>query len=432
MSISVKTLMNDIMELFPLPSKPPEYCHDEFLKKILPKSTPIQVKKVGVTTETPITNNNVEYIDDFDAKLYRVDYAARATVYMSRMSTVHKSSLSLRQRDSILITTEMFKTRFANLISDFSSVCIIVQLLQLKEFLRVMQDLPPEGTDPNKTIFGWCYKEKLKRFEEESSAVIIDIMENNKSENTLDELKFYVDLGELIRLVEVLIKDVSSDSEYNQLAKFNNAISNTTMDIDKIIALPYETQMAVYKELFEESRKKNRRFHNEHLARKQLKLSKIESELYNLSPIATRYKINWVYDRAEQAQFYCDQRCKNYQDKLEKIRDLRSKDMSVWDSVYGKYRTLIESYKQQILSVQQEFENDMETAENMVQITRNRVNKCKDDLSHAQETVKMFKRRVQEVLDKIAEQKELERIAAEKLEAKIVNKSDKKRKNKKG
>lgn len=53
------------------------------------------------------------------------------------------------------------------------------------------------------------------------------------------------------------------------------------MDIDKIIALPYETQMAVYKELFEESRKKNRRFHNEHLARKQLKLSKIESELYS-------------------------------------------------------------------------------------------------------------------------------------------------------
>lgn len=30
----------------------------------------------------------------------------------------------------------------------------------------------------------------------------------------------------------------------------------------------------------------------------------------DLSPISTRYKINWVYDRAEQAQFYCDQRCK--------------------------------------------------------------------------------------------------------------------------
>lgn len=85
--------------------------------------------------------------------------------------------------------------------------------------------------------------------------------------------------------------------------------------------------------------------------------------------------------------------------------------MIVWDSVNGQYRSIIESYKKQINGVQQDFETDMETAENMVQFTRNRVTKCKDDLSHAQETVKMFKRRVQEVLDKIAQQKEFERVS---------------------
>lgn len=53
------------------------------------------------------------------------------------------------------------------------------------------------------------------------------------------------------------------------------------MDIEKIIALPYETQMAAYHELYEERYKKTQKFHNEHLTRKQQKLRKIESELYS-------------------------------------------------------------------------------------------------------------------------------------------------------
>lgn len=216
--------MDDILELFPLPSKPSEYCHDEFLKTVLPRSTTIQAKKVGLAEETAKPKSFDANFDDFGAKLYRVDYTARATVYMNRLSSIYRSSLSLQQRNSIMITTQMFKTRFANLISDFSSLCIIFQLMQLREFLSVMQDLPPKGTDPNKTIFGWCYKEKLKRFEDKTSSVCIDIMKKNKSESTLDELKFYVDVGELIRLVDVLIKDVSSDPQFNHLATFNDAI----------------------------------------------------------------------------------------------------------------------------------------------------------------------------------------------------------------
>ncbi|XP_043067393.1 endonuclease MutS2-like isoform X4 [Drosophila bipectinata] len=153
----------------------------------------------------------------------------------------------------------------------------------------------------------------------------------------------------------------------------------------------------------------------------------------HISPISTRYRINWTYDKAQQGQFYLDLRCKEYSNKLEKIRHLKSKDMSVWDSVNSTYRILIESYKQQINTVQEDYDTDMELAENMVQLTRNRVSKCKDDLQHAKETVQMFKRRVQEVLDKIAQQKELERIEDEKKTeveiSKTVRKSDTKKKN---
>ncbi|XP_070133249.1 uncharacterized protein [Drosophila bipectinata] len=433
----MKSHIEEIMELFPLPTKPSEYCHDAYLKKILPEKEAIP-KKVNVTDGMPgskdlKTRDTLQEHEVFDAMLYRVDYAARATVYMNRMTSLFKSSLSQRQRDSIFATTLMFKTRFQNLISDFSSVCVIFQLMQLRELLNVMRDIPPEGTDPTNTIFGWCYKEKLRRFEEQHSSVYIDIFEEDKSQVTLDELKFYVDLGEVIRLVDVLISDVSSDPNFNNLTTFNDAISNTTEDVDKIIALPYESQMAIYKGLYAEKFNKNQGFHNEHLANKQRKLRKIQSEIYYISPISTRYRINWTYDKAQQGQFYLDLRCKEYSNKLEKIRHLKSKDMSVWDSVNSTYRILIESYKQQINTVQEDYDTDMELAENMVQLTRNRVSKCKDDLQHAKETVQMFKRRVQEVLDKIAQQKELERIEDEKKTeveiSKTVRKSDTKKKN---
>lgn len=83
--------------------------------------------------------------------------------------------------------------------------------------------------------------------------------------------------------------------------------------------------------------------------------------------------------------------------------------MRVRQSVTYEYLYLIEFYKKRINQVQQAYDEDMESAENMVQTTRNRVNKCKEDLKLAIDKVEMFRRKTKEVRDKIAEEKEAER-----------------------
>jgi len=96
-------------------------------------------------------------------------------------------------------------------------------------------------------------------------------------------------------------------------------------------------------------------------------------------------------------------------DELDKIEDLTRKDSLVWRSCHLEYVTLIEQYKNRINMVQQAYDDDMETAENMLQVTITKVNKCKDDLRSYKEKVEDFHVKIQEVRDKIAKEAEKER-----------------------
>ncbi|EDW90950.1 leucine-rich repeat and IQ domain-containing protein 1 [Drosophila yakuba] len=408
-----------ILSLFPLPPRPANMCHDAFVKKLLEPyvlETKQVVRAVTVTRYSVEEESSEDPNEAFRAKMYKTNYSARASVYMARATLMGtristKSILSPAQRDSAAQTTQMFKVRFANLISDFRNVCIIYQLLQLQEILNVMREYPPAGTNPNDTIFGWSCKGNLKRFEQQPSTVYVDILEKNKPEATLDDLKFYVDLGELIGLVQALLDDVIHDRDLCAPNGFMELLKDTQVDIDKLIALPYETIMAEHDSLVEEKEKKNRvgKFHNPKLTAKQRVLNKERFQIDFMNPIETRYKVNWTHDIVEQGQYIDFLRCKVLSDELEKIEELTSKDLSVWRSCHLEYVTLIEQYKNRINRVQQAYDDDMETAENKLQATLNRVSKCKEDLRSYQEKVEDFHLKIEEVRDKIAKEVEKER-----------------------
>ncbi|KAH8328700.1 hypothetical protein KR067_013550, partial [Drosophila pandora] len=415
-----KDYMKKIMGLFPLPEKPVHMCHDAFIKKLLAPYALQKLdrnRKLNYEQTDPYEFTFESANEDFLANLYATNYKARATMYMARATFLARQStdrrsrsvLSVDQRKSAFKTAQMFKTRFRNLISDFRNVCVIYQLVQLQEILNVMREHPPEGTDPNNTIFVWCYKENLKRFQEQSATVYIDILEDNKSQTTLDDLKFYVDLTEIIRLVRILHRDVVKEKDLCAVHGFMEHLTDTTMDIDKIIGLPYETVMAEHDALVEENQNKQGKFQNPGLKAKQLALKKERFQSDYIMPVETRYRINWTYDKKEQFQFKDDLHCKVFTDELQRLADLTEKDMRVRQSVTYEYLYLIETYKKRINQVQQAYDEDMESAENMVQTTRNRVNKCKEDLKLAIDKVEMFRRKTKEVRDKIAEEKEAER-----------------------
>ncbi|KAI8041985.1 uncharacterized protein LOC128261631 [Drosophila gunungcola] len=404
-----------INSLFPLPQRPADMCHDAFLKKLLEPYVLETKKEVRAVRMSDSSTEGIEEDPNeaFRARMYRTDYTARASVWMSRGTTVSatKSILSPEQRDSAALTTQMFKVRFANLISDFRNVCIIYQLLQLQEILNVMREYPPAGTNPNDTIFGWSYKQNLKRFEQQTNTVYVDILEKNKSEATLDDLKFYVDLGELIGLVQALLEDVIGDRDLCAPRGFMELLKDTQVDIDKLIAVPYETIMREHDTLVEEDAKKNRvgKFHNPKLVAKQHALNKERFQIDYMSPIESRYKVNWTHDNVEQAQYIDFLRCKVISDELDKIEELTRKDSNVWRSCHLEYVTMIEQYKTRINSVQKAYDDDMETAENMLQATINKVNKCKEDLRLYKEKIEVFHVKIQEVRDKLAKEAEKER-----------------------
>ncbi|XP_017005387.3 uncharacterized protein [Drosophila takahashii] len=406
-----------ISSLFPLPPRPADMCHDAFVKKLLEPYVMEARKEIRAVKMTRDSSSSSEEDPNeaFRARMYKTDYSARASTYMARATLTGrisaKSILSPQQRDSAAMTTQMFKVRFANLISDFRNVCIIYQLLQLQEILNVMREYPPAGTNPNDTIFGWSYKKNLKRFEQQTNTVYVDILEKNRTEATLDELKFYVDLGELIALVQALLDDVINDRDLCAPHGFMELLKDTQVDLDKLIAVPYETIMAEHDSLVEENGKKNRagRFHNPKLTAKQQILNKERFQIDYMSPIESRYRVNWTHDNVEQGQYTDFLRCKVFSDELDKIEDLTRKDSHVWRSCHLEYVTLIEQYKNRINMVQQAYDDDMETAENMLQVTISKVNKCKDDLKLYNEKVEDFHQKIQEVRDKIAKEVEKER-----------------------
>ncbi|KAH8334659.1 hypothetical protein KR059_012748, partial [Drosophila kikkawai] len=453
-----------INSLFPLPPKPDEMCYDEFIKLLL--SPYVLEKKVEVHSSLDKVKSSSSEVDSetaFRAKMYKTNVAPRSRGTEGR-STVRASILTEKQRDSALLMKEKFQVRFGNLISDFRNVCIIYQLLQLQEILNVMREFPPAGTNPNDTIFVWSYKNNLKRFEQQMTTVYVDILEKNKSDATLDDLKFYVDLGELINLVQALLNDIVEDRDICEENAFMDLLRDTQVDIDKVIGVPYETIMAQHDALREEnSKKKIIGIQNPQLVAKQRSLKKERNQIdckcfpyftteYNntiylylnyfidLSPIETRYKVNWAYDNVEQGQHKDFLRCKVLTDELEKLAELKAKDEKVWMSCQVKYVTLIEQYKTRINAVQETFDEDMEAAENMLQATTNRVTKCKEDLKAQMDMVEMFHRKIKEVRDKIAMEEERERarlsaarpskrpsrvLARQKAEAKEAKKQEK-------
>ncbi|XP_017082464.2 uncharacterized protein LOC108115490 [Drosophila eugracilis] len=406
-----------ISSLFPLPERPAHMCHDEFVKKLLEPyvlDTKREVRAVKMIQDSDRSSDDPN--DAFWAKMYKTDYSARASTYLARASMLPgmiavKSILSPQQRDSAALTTQMFKVRFANLISDFRNVCIIYQLLQLQDILNVMREYPPNGTDPKDTIFSWSYKQNLKRFEQQTNTVYVDILEKNKTDATLDDLKFYVDVGELIGLVQALLDDVVNDRDLCEPHGFMERLKDTQVDIEKLIAEPYETIMAKHDALVQENEKKNRvgKFHNPMLVAKQNALNKERFHIDYISPIESRYRINWTHDNVEQGQYADFLRCQVLTEELDKIEELTRKDSNVWKSCHLEYVTLIEQYKNRIDKIQQAFDDDMETAENMLQATINRVSKCKEDLRMHQEKVEEFHRKIQVVRDKLAIEAEKER-----------------------
>ncbi|XP_017022544.1 reticulocyte-binding protein homolog 2a [Drosophila kikkawai] len=430
-----------INSLFPLPPKPDEMCYDEFIKLLL--SPYVLEKKVEVHSSLDKVKSSSSEVDSetaFRAKMYKTNVAPRSRGTEGR-STVRASILTEKQRDSALLMKEKFQVRFGNLISDFRNVCIIYQLLQLQEILNVMREFPPAGTNPNDTIFVWSYKNNLKRFEQQMTTVYVDILEKNKSDATLDDLKFYVDLGELINLVQALLNDIVEDRDICEENAFMDLLRDTQVDIDKVIGVPYETIMAQHDALREEnSKKKIIGIQNPQLVAKQRSLKKERNQIDYLSPIETRYKVNWAYDNVEQGQHKDFLRCKVLTDELEKLAELKAKDEKVWMSCQVKYVTLIEQYKTRINTVQETFDEDMEAAENMLQATTNRVTKCKEDLKAQMDMVEMFHRKIKEVRDKIAMEEERERarlsaarpskrpsrvLARQKAEAKEAKKQEK-------
>ncbi|KAH8281634.1 hypothetical protein KR054_001854, partial [Drosophila jambulina] len=398
-----------INSLFPLPPKPDEICHHDFIKQLL--APYVLEKKEEVQDLVVVAKSSSSEVDSetaFRAKMYKTNIAPRARG--TSRGTAQRSILSDEQRNTAQLTRQKFQVRFANLMSDFRNVCIIYQLLQLQEILNVMREFPPAGTNPNDTIFVWSYKKNLKRFEQQTTTVYLDLLEKNRTDATLDDLKFYVDLGELINLVHALLNDVIEDKNLCEENAFMDLLRDTQVDIDQVIAVPYETIMAEHDSLRDENAKKKIiGIQNPRLVAKERALKKERHQIDYLSPIETRYKVNWTRISVEQGQHKDFLRCKVLTDELEKLTELTAKDKMVWKSCQTEYVNLIEQYKTRINEVQEAYDEDMEAAENMLQATTNRVNKCKEDLKVQMDMVEMFHRKIKEVRDKIAIEAEKER-----------------------
>ncbi|KAH8412525.1 hypothetical protein KR009_002756 [Drosophila setifemur] len=418
-----------IEDLFPLPKKPPEMCHDEFIKILL---APYEVVDKKHESKVEVLESSSSEIDDpinYVAKMYQVNYQALTTKYMARATSVaaqfrilpdggrSRSTLSQIQRASAIKTHQMFQTRFRNLISDFREVCVEFQLLQLLEILNVMREFPPEGTDPNDTIFVWCYKELLKRFDQQGNTVYVDLLEMNKSEDTLDDLKFYVDLSEIIRLVKALLSDVAADRDLCSADAFMELLSNTTKDVVKLIAEPNEKVMAEHDAFVEEVAIKGRSgtIQNPRLVAKQRALKKDDFQINYVLPIESRCKLNTIYDRHDQAKYIDFLHCKKYKDELDKLKQLTVKDRHVWKSVNDQYCRLIEHYKDQINITQQAYDDDMDTADADLQRTIGMLTKCKEELKARMDMVAMFKKKVKRVLEEEKAKAEEEKAKQDRL-----------------
>ncbi|XP_034667373.1 uncharacterized protein LOC117900919 [Drosophila subobscura] len=412
---------------FPLPPAESHLCRDAYLKALL---APFEsVSDDG--SEEP-EDDGLPKKDLFATKKFDIEFMmiSRRRTTMWKPTKYRPSAINVNLRASAYDLSALVKARYVRLLEGFGISCIHYLLEKIIKKMEIMRTVPPEGTDPKKTIFGWSCHEYYERFKKHSDTIYLDTFLFDKTAAELQDLKYYVDLEEIVRLMRSLKNDLTEDNDLCQ--GFMALLRDIQVDIMEVLAKPYEDMYTEHDnlstQLFTARQGKS---HDPKMISKHRALKKEQQYLMDYkAPIETRYQINWIRDKLEQKDFEDASQVKIIQDELDKLKELTATDTAVWNAANRKYSSLIEEYTNRINSTQESYDEDMETAENNVQMTLNKLNKCKDDLRSYQEQVEIFHMKIAATRAKIAkeEAQELEKLRI--LEEKQARKSELKEKAK--
>ncbi|XP_002132802.3 uncharacterized protein [Drosophila pseudoobscura] len=413
---------------FPLPPAEPHLCRDAYLKALLAPYESIPEDESNVTEDDWIPTKGLFATKKLDFEYMMI--STRRTTKVRPTTYQRPSGIGDTTKTAAVDINALVKARSKKMLEGLTNSSINYLLEKFIKKIVIMRFVPPKGTNPSKTIFGWSCREYYERFKKNEDTMYLDALVFGKTEKQLDALKFFVDLGEIIRLIISLKEDLIANRDLCQ--GFMALLRDIKVDIMEVLAKPYEAMNTEHDNIVVELIKIRQGKAADPQSISKRRALKKEQELFTdyKYPIETRYQINWARDKVEQKYTEDAIKEKAMQDELDKLQELTKTDTNVWRSAYIKYSTLIEEYKKRINLMQDAYDEDMESAENDVQFTLNKLNKCKDDLNTYQEKVQMFHVKIAETRAKIAieEQEELEKLR--KLEEKAARKSSMKEKAK--
>ncbi|SPP79604.1 uncharacterized protein LOC117582647 [Drosophila guanche] len=412
---------------FPLPPAESHLCRDAYLKALL---APFESVSEDASEEPE--EDWVPKKDFFATKKFEIEFMmiSRRRTTMWKPTKYRPSAINVNLRSSAYDLSALVKARYVRLLDGFGISCITYLLEKIIKKIEIMRTIPPEGTDPKKTIFGWSCHEYFERFKKHSDTIYLDTFLFDQTAAQLQDLKYYVDLEEIVRLMRSLKNDLIENNDLCQ--GFGALLRDIQVDIMEVLAKPYEDMYTEHDNLATQLFKARQgKCHDPKMISKHRILKREQQYLMDYkAPIETRYQIDCIRNKLEQKDFEDASKVKIIQDELDKLKELTDTDTKVWNGASRKYTSLIEEYTNRINLTQECYDEDMETAENNVQMTLNKLNKCKDDLTSYQEKVQMFHLKIAETRAKIAKEEaaELEKLRI--LEEKQARKSELKEKAK--
>ncbi|XP_041449783.1 uncharacterized protein LOC111079907 isoform X2 [Drosophila obscura] len=288
------------VDFFPLPEPESHLCRDAYLKALLAPFERVSDEGSEEPEDDWIPKKDLFATKNFDIQFMMI--SKRRTTKLSPMK-YRPSAISPNSRTSVYNINALVRARYEKLLKGFSISCINYLLEKIIKKIIIMRTLPPKGSDPKKTIFGWSSHEYYKRFKKHGDTIYLDTLVFGKTEKELEALKYYVDLEEIIRLINSLRNDLIENNELCQ--GFMALMRDIQVDIMEILAKPYEDMNIEHDDLATQLFKsKQGKSADPQSISKRRAFKKEEQYLMDYkSPIETRYQVNWSRDKLEQRYY---------------------------------------------------------------------------------------------------------------------------------
>ncbi|XP_041631917.1 uncharacterized protein [Drosophila kikkawai] len=398
---------------FPIPEiTDPSMCRDEFIKNyveseekrinLLKPRSVLSHRSMSVVIQMPEEN------PDAEPKLANVIHK---WLELARSGVKHQSSI----RKSVERTSRM--SQLMQLNQQCQKAAIEFMSVRLLRQLRLFSYPWPGKLDeiPN-NLFSWSLDNFMARLE--INQLYLDVINRERTTEDLDCLKFRADLHEMMRLIYEIREDFSEDQDMceNSIQMLREAKYNLDGPWIKGLAENIQTREKLrgYVELNTSSS----------VNMKNIRLTEVLDQFEDVSaldPIELRYRFNWLNSCADQRLMRLNGREDELAKQLKDLEDTIRKDKLVRNHSEHMYAIEVDNLRDKLNEWQMRFENDLENVEVECTVARLALQKVKDDHKFYMEQEKMFKRRIAEERELMAQEEKIRRDKQAKAERATID-----------